>query len=149
MVNQRGGVMTMRLQPPELGQLRVQMSINQGTVVAQFTATTEHAQMLLDRNMAVLRTALQNHGLTVEKLAVQFAPLDQGSASRHAGGEQNDSQQNQHDAGDGRSRGREDGRAFEGRHGRESMADFTDDLGAFAGAGFAFSDSSPDEGELS
>ena len=38
MVNQRGGVMTMRLDPPELGQLRVQMSLQAGVVSARFFA---------------------------------------------------------------------------------------------------------------
>ncbi len=53
MVNQRGGVMTMRLDPPELGQLRIQMQLHQGTVTAQFHPSTAQAQQLIERSLAV------------------------------------------------------------------------------------------------
>jgi flagellar hook-length control protein FliK len=74
MVNQRGGVMNMRLDPPELGQLRVQMTIIRGTVSADFQAATPQAHALLEKNMVALRNALEGQGLTVERLAVHVAP---------------------------------------------------------------------------
>jgi hypothetical protein len=111
MVNQRGGMLTMRLQPPDLGQLRVQMTIARGVVTAQFHTTTPDAQALLTRSMASLRSALESHGLTVERLSVQSAQPANGPATRESAEEQNQQQPNRNhaDAGEGRSRGRHDG----------------------------------------
>jgi len=133
MVSQRGGVMNMRLQPPELGSLRVQMSIIQGTVSAQFTATTEHAQMLLERNLTVLRAALQSNGLTVERLGVQLASGESSSSARHEAGEQQHQQHQQtadHDAAGRESRGRRDGDEPAFHHRRAATAEFAARLGA-------------------
>lgn len=133
MVSQRGGVMNMRLQPPELGSLRVQMSIIQGTVSAQFTATTEHAQMLLERNLTVLRAALQSNGLTVERLGVQLAAGESSSSARQEAGEQQHQQHQQtadHDAAGRESRGRREGEQPAFRHRRAATAEFATRLGA-------------------
>jgi flagellar hook-length control protein FliK len=114
MVNQRGGSMTMRLDPPELGQLRVQMTIVGGNVTAEFTAGTQQTQALLDRHMTALRASLEGQGLTVERLTVHATPAaastqhaafrqDDGGASTQ---QQNQQWSNQHDAGGSESRGR-------------------------------------------
>ncbi len=109
-LNQRGGVLTMRLEPPELGQLRIQMTITQGTVSAEFQAATPQAQALLERSLAVLRSALQGHGLTVERLTVHTAQQVNAQATRQDPPEQQTQQERQHaDAGKGESRGRRDG----------------------------------------
>ncbi|MEE9129507.1 MAG: flagellar hook-length control protein FliK [Phycisphaerales bacterium] len=109
-LNQRGGVLTMRLEPPELGQLRIQMTITQGTVSAEFQAATPQAQALLERSLAVLRSALQGHGLTVERLTVHTAQQVNTQATRQDPPEQQTQQERQHaDAGKGESRGRRDG----------------------------------------
>lgn len=112
LVNQRGGVMHMRLEPPELGQLRVQMTIARGTVSAQFHAATAQAQQVLERNMTTLRTALERHGLTVEKITVHTQqPAQSNNASNQQMNHQSadhSGQNNHHDAGDGASRGRDE-----------------------------------------
>lgn len=137
MVSQRGGVMTMRLHPPELGSLRVQMSIIQGAVSAQFTATTEHAQMLLERNLTTLQSALQSNGLTVEKLGVHLAGAESSTTTRQEADSQQQHHQQQgseHDAAGRESRGRHDGeRPTFRRHGA-APADFAASLSA-PGAG--------------
>jgi flagellar hook-length control protein FliK len=110
MVNQRGGALNMRLQPPELGQLRVQMTIARGVVTAQFQPASAEVQAILDRSLATLRAALESHGLTVERLSVQgVQPQAGGQAARDTADEQTHQQRNQHDAGEGQSRGRRDG----------------------------------------
>jgi flagellar hook-length control protein FliK len=110
MLAQRGGSMTMRLDPPALGHLRVQMTIAGGTVTAEFQPGTTEAQALLDRSIATLRSALESQGLTVERLTVHAAPSS--SATRETADDQsqqqNQASRNQSDAGDGRSRGRGD-----------------------------------------
>ncbi len=109
-LNQRGGVLTMRLEPPELGQLRIQMTITQGVVSAEFQAATPQAQALLERSLAVLRAALQGHGLTVERLTVHTAQQVNAQATRQDPPEQQTQQERHHaDAGKGESRGRRDG----------------------------------------
>jgi flagellar hook-length control protein FliK len=110
MIGQRGGVLNMRLQPPELGQLRVQMTIARGVVTAQFQPATAEVQAILDRSLATLRTALESHGLAVERLSVHSAQPAGGTTARDAAEEQAHQQQRHHaDAGEGRSRGRGDG----------------------------------------
>ena len=109
MLNQRGGIMTMRLQPPQLGDLRVQMTIARGVVTAQFHAATPQAHALLEQSLAVLRSALEANGLTVERLTVHLMQTTNTQATRQeAADEQSQSSRHHSDAGEGRSRGRRD-----------------------------------------
>jgi hypothetical protein len=112
MVGQRGGVMSMRLHPPELGALRVEMSIIRGAVTANFTATTLEAHGLLERDLGHLRTALERHGLSVERIGVHLAPPESGGTNPRGadGGDQGSRHESRadHDAGRGESRGRRD-----------------------------------------
>lgn len=105
-INQRGGSLTMRLDPPELGQLRIQMSIVRGIVTANFQVQTTQAQALLERSLATLKTALQGQGLTVERLTVQTTPQTQ--TARYESEQQTSQQRQQHDASQGESKGRRD-----------------------------------------
>jgi flagellar hook-length control protein FliK len=109
-VNQRGGVMTMRLTPPELGDLRVQMTIARGTVNVQFFAATPQAEAMLERSMGSLRAGLESHGLQVERISVHAQPGgSSNAAARDQAGDQNANQsRHHHDAGGGESRGRRD-----------------------------------------
>jgi len=109
MVNQRGGVMSMRLDPPELGALRVQMTLNQGVVTAEFQASSTQAHAMLERSMNTLRSALEGQGLTVERLVAHAPATGSASFSRDDGGQTNQhSSRQQHDAAGGESRGRRD-----------------------------------------
>ncbi len=108
MVNHSGGVMTMRLEPPELGQVRVQMTIAQGTVTAHFQPATAEAQAILERSIPALRAALEAHGLAAERLTVQSAPQPAASA-RDQAHDQPGQERHHQDAGGGESRGRRDG----------------------------------------
>ncbi len=93
---QGGGTVTLRLQPPELGVLRVQMEMAQGTVRASFTTQHENVGSLLTQQMTQLRHALESQGLTVERLEVQ---VQQPTGANGGNAGQNET------AGDGRSRG--------------------------------------------
>jgi flagellar hook-length control protein FliK len=114
MLNQRGGAMIMRLDPPELGQLRVHMSIVSGVVSVEFSAGSAQAQMLLDQHLPALRHSLESQGLSVERLTVHAAngQTQQGAMTARDGSGSNDQQQqssswsNQHDAAGSESRGR-------------------------------------------
>jgi flagellar hook-length control protein FliK len=119
LVNQHGGAMTMRLDPPELGHVRIEMSIVRGVVTASFQAAAEPARELLQQTLPMLRHALEQQGLAVDRLTLHGSPSTQGAAAApsrelgHAQSQsgQHDSQNQQstrHDAGGGESRGRRD-----------------------------------------
>lgn len=106
-VRQRGGVVTMRLQPEALGSIRIEMSLEGGRVAANIEASTAQARDLLSRSIESLRGALEARGMSVDRLAVHLP------ASQQGGGAQQNAQQEpgeqrgfgHHDASDGRSRG--------------------------------------------
>ncbi len=105
-VNQRGGAVTLRLHPPEMGFLRIEMQMKDGVVRAQLTTQSDAARAMLQQDVAQLRDALHHQGLSVDRLDVQT--LDDASSSRGA------RQESQQSAQDGRSRGRMDEQATRG-----------------------------------
>lgn len=112
-VQQRGGAVTLRLTPPEMGTVRIQMQITGTNVSATFHAESASAQTLLTTQLAQLRTALESKGMSVDRLSVQ--PLAATAQSNNANQSQNQSdaqqqgQSQQQSAGDGRSRGQYSG----------------------------------------
>ncbi len=132
---QRGGTVTLRLHPPELGILKVQMQIQEGQVRAQFVTESAAAKGLLTQELGNLRTALERQGLTVERLEVQMQPTQTANMQ---GGQQSMSQQEQME--DGRSRGqftRQGGQGDSG-FGQERGNEGRDETGGRSGGrGFA------------
>ena len=96
-ISQNGGAVTLRLHPPELGAVRIEVEIHDGVVRAQFQAQNESVRALLMHQLQNLRQALQGHGLVVDRLDVQTEAQPQMS--------QDGSQSWNEDAADGRSRG--------------------------------------------
>lgn len=123
MVNQRGGVMHMRLDPPELGELRIQMTMARGMVSATFQASTHAAQSIIEQHMTTLRSALESHGLSVDRLSVSApSPSNSAQLSNHGSGDQHQSDlRERHDAGQGESRGRGDDASADDRRGFRSL----------------------------
>lgn len=80
-INQRGGSVTLRLTPPELGLVKIEMAVRDGAVNAKFTAQTESVRNLLMDQMSNLRQAMDRQGLTVEKFEVQVLPQVSPSSS--------------------------------------------------------------------
>ena len=107
-VNQKGGNVTLRLTPPELGTVRIQLSMQGTTVSAQFHAETASARTLLTQQLAQLKGGLEAQGLTVEKIGVQAmpGPGNSSSLSQQNGSSQQQPSQSQAEA-DGRSRGQQ------------------------------------------
>jgi flagellar hook-length control protein FliK len=79
-LQQRGGALTLRLTPPDMGTVRIQLHVHGATVTANFQAETESARSLLTNQMAQLRHALESHGLTVDRLSVQSSNSNSSSA---------------------------------------------------------------------
>lgn len=121
---QKGGTMQIRLDPPSLGDVRIELTIRQGAVVAEITASSASTQALLARELGTLQGALERQGLFVERLAVHAPPQraaespapptpmagdagrGEGNGQRGGDGAQQRSGDGRHDAGDGASRGR-------------------------------------------
>jgi len=59
-----------RLIPEHLGELDVKISVQNGTVTALFTAETAAAREMLEMQLPMLRTALQQQGFQVDRLVV-------------------------------------------------------------------------------
>jgi len=114
-VHQRGGGMTLRLTPPEMGTVRIQMQITGTNVQAQLHTETESARTMLNQQIGQLRSVLEGQGLSVDRLSVQ-----QMSSSNSASQSQTHAQQQGQDGqphGDGRSRGFSQGRQQQQRQG--------------------------------
>ncbi len=116
-VRQNGGAVTVRLSPPLLGALRIDMQISRGAVTAQFEVGGEEARQLLTQHMTSLRSMLEAKGLSVERLHVNMSPAPSAGngpndgAPQDAGGNgQTQGRSPQQDAADGRSRGWSDRR---------------------------------------
>lgn len=114
-LRQKGGSLTLQLNPPSLGQVRINMLMEQGAVSVRLEASNPTAHRLLNDNIAMLRTTLESKGMNVERLAVQLgqpapqpgaahSPSSQNSADHNAG----DRAAGHRDAADGESRGRSD-----------------------------------------
>ncbi|WP_145447279.1 flagellar hook-length control protein FliK [Mucisphaera calidilacus] len=78
-VQQKGGVVTLRLTPPELGTVRIQMQLTGTRVNATLHAETSAGHQALSSDLARLRTGLEAQGLSVDRLSVQ--PMTQNTAS--------------------------------------------------------------------
>jgi len=122
-VSQQGGAVTLRLTPPDLGTVRIQLNLQGTNVTAQFHAETDSAQRLLTQQLGQLRTSLESQGLNVEKLGVQAMSASSNSSSlqQQTGGD-NAPSQNQANA-DGRSRGQFGQSSQQNNQGRDGNAD--------------------------
>jgi len=107
-VQQKGGAVTLRLSPAELGALRIRVEMGQTTVRAQFFAETDAVRSLLQSNMGQLRTALEAHGLTVEHIQVQTSSASQHGATSGQDAQDGDEGRSRGSFGHGGSPGRED-----------------------------------------
>ncbi|HEV8604142.1 MAG TPA: flagellar hook-length control protein FliK [Tepidisphaeraceae bacterium] len=80
-----GGSVHIRMDPPELGALAVQIVVRDGIVTASFQTSNDEATRLLSHSLGQLRTTLESAGVSVEKLQVQQAPREHfNSNSRDA-----------------------------------------------------------------
>ena len=103
-LQQRGGAITLRLTPPEMGTVRIEVQIRSGVVSAQFHAETAAAKSMLQGQLAQLRQSLESQGLSVERLGAQtMSSSTSPGAQQSQGGQQGNSQDEA--AHDGRSRG--------------------------------------------
>lgn len=75
----RGGTLRLRLSPPELGSLTLEIKVQGGAVAARVEADTPAARTLLLENLPLLRERLAELGMRVDQFDVDLT-------DRHAGG---------------------------------------------------------------
>lgn len=59
-----------KLHPAELGELKIDLTVKEGSIRANVVAQSQHAQEIIEKNMMKLRTVLEDHGFTVENITV-------------------------------------------------------------------------------
>jgi flagellar hook-length control protein FliK len=79
-----GGSMHIRLDPPELGALAVQIDVRDGVVTASFQTSNDEATRLLSHSLGQLRHTLESAGVSVEKLQVQQTPREQFTSNSNS-----------------------------------------------------------------
>lgn len=76
-LRQNGGSVTLRLNPEQLGFMKVEMSLKEGRVDARIEASNDAARHLLEQSVDRLRAALEARGLIVDRLEVK--PVNEGA----------------------------------------------------------------------
>jgi flagellar hook-length control protein FliK len=67
-----GNEVRLRLSPPELGSLRLQVSVQDGVMVARLETETEAARSSLVNNLPALRERLAEQGIRVERFDIEL-----------------------------------------------------------------------------
>jgi flagellar hook-length control protein FliK len=74
-----------RLSPPQLGTLRLDVSVRQGVLNMQVLAETTEAKHLIDSRLGQLRDALQQNGIIVDRVEVDVRRPTSNDSSQHNG----------------------------------------------------------------
>lgn len=77
--NGESGRMVLRLQPAELGSLKLELMVEGDRVKANLHAQTMQVQEVIERNLPQLRNALAEQGLKVDQFQVNVEQRQQGS----------------------------------------------------------------------
>lgn len=91
---ERGGPLQLRLSPPELGAMRLELSMNQGALTATIETDNSNAKQLLLDNLPALRDRLADQNIKIERFDVDvrrdpsgnqqnYAPQDRDRQQRH------------------------------------------------------------------
>ena len=80
----RGGTLRLRLHPPELGSLRLELSLRRGAMTARLETETEAARTMLLDNLPALRQRLAEHQIRVERFEVEWTGQSAGDLSGQA-----------------------------------------------------------------
>ncbi len=84
----RSSKMVLRLHPAELGELKIDIAVKEGSVKANFLAQSQQVQDLLERQMPKLKEVMQQQGINVQEMRVSLEAdvfSKQGSFQEHLG----------------------------------------------------------------
>jgi flagellar hook-length control protein FliK len=89
----------MRLYPPDLGGVRVSMTVNNGTVQATFVADRPETAQLLQQQTQNFREMMSRNGLTVDQVQVTVSASSASSgANSYSSGQSGNGQQDRQEA---------------------------------------------------
>lgn len=97
-----GQPVRIRLNPPELGALRIEIRIDKGAMTAKIEAETEVARQLLTENLPQLKERLAESNITIEKFEIELL----GKETTGDGQNHSSSAEDRQAQGEGRSRQR-------------------------------------------
>jgi flagellar hook-length control protein FliK len=78
----QGGTVRLKLNPPELGSLHVEISVNKGVMKARVEAETKEAKNLLLENLPALRDRLAQQNIKIQKFDVDLRDPSSGGMSQ-------------------------------------------------------------------
>jgi flagellar hook-length control protein FliK len=87
---ERDGEVRLRLSPPDLGSLRVEVRVQDGALVAHLHAETDSARTALIDNLPALRDRLADQGVRIERFDVDLMQRQPGGSPDQPGGRQQD-----------------------------------------------------------
>ena len=93
-LSDQGGTVRLRLSPPELGSLRLEINISNGEMTARVQAETPAARNVLLDNLPALRERLAQHDIKVQRFDVDLMDRSGGGTSNQSSQYQNPSGQN-------------------------------------------------------
>ena len=59
-----------KLHPAELGSLKIDLTVKEGSIRANVVAQSHHTSEILEKNMAKLKSVLESHGFTVDEISI-------------------------------------------------------------------------------
>lgn len=84
-VSETGGEVRLRLSPPELGAVRIEVAVRDGVMTAKLEAETPAARSLLFDNLPALRERLNQQDMRIERFDVEL--LDRQTAGQEQSGQ--------------------------------------------------------------
>lgn len=85
---ERDGEVRLRLSPPELGALRLEIRVENGALTAQLQTETDSARTAIIDNLPVLRERLAEQGVRIERFDVDLMQRQPGGMPDQSGGRQ-------------------------------------------------------------
>jgi flagellar hook-length control protein FliK len=82
---ERGTPLRLRLHPPELGSLRIEVTVRNGALSARLEAETEAAKSVLIDHLPALRERLAEHNLRIERFEVGWSGQSSGGLPQRPG----------------------------------------------------------------
>jgi flagellar hook-length control protein FliK len=94
-----GGRLSVRLSPPDLGTLQIDVSVHDGVLSARIEVDHASVHQALSDNLGQLRHALAQHGIALDRVELHLADRTPEDGGRH-GRQQNEHEQRgqQHDS---------------------------------------------------
>ena len=83
-MSDRGGAVRIKLSPPELGSLSVEISVNKGVMKAHLETETKEAKNLLLENLPALRDRLAQQNIKIQKFDVDLRDPSSGGTSQQS-----------------------------------------------------------------